>query len=235
MQWQLSWFYPVITRSPREIWMGITHHPLSTGSLFSHAFCGTPQASLSCALHPVCEYSISKKDVVKWSEVAQSCPTLCDPVDCSPPGSPVHGILQARILEWVAISFSRGSSQPRDQTRVSCIAGRCFILWATSEAPKVWTALLHFENAVLSIRFYHLRRNAFSRLIPIIVKDHQNLGYSLLSTKTNVNILKKIIFKIFQRILYKKWRMIFHTIFKIMLKENTNIGNVRKSTFIIYL
>ena len=44
------------------------------------------------------------------SEVAQSCPTLCDPVDCSPPGSFIHGILQARILEWVAISFSRGPS-----------------------------------------------------------------------------------------------------------------------------
>ena len=50
-----------------------------------------------------------------------------------PPGSSVHGILQARILEWVAISFSRGSSQPRDGTWVSSIAGRCFILWATRE------------------------------------------------------------------------------------------------------
>ena len=48
--------------------------------------------------------------------VAQSCPTLYDPMDCGPPGSSVHGILQARILEWVAISFSRGSSRPRDQT-----------------------------------------------------------------------------------------------------------------------
>ena len=55
------------------------------------------------------------------SEVAQSCPTLCDPVDCSPPSSSVHGILQARVLEWVAISFSRGFSQPRDQTYVSHI------------------------------------------------------------------------------------------------------------------
>ena len=65
------------------------------------------------------------------SEVAQSCPTLCDPMDCSPPGSSIHGILQARILEWVAISFSRGSSRPRDRTQVSHTAGRCFNLWAT--------------------------------------------------------------------------------------------------------
>ena len=65
---------------------------------------------------------------------SQSCPTLCDPVDCSPPGSSVHGILQARVLEWVAISFSRGSSRPRDQTQVSRIAGRRFNLWATKEA-----------------------------------------------------------------------------------------------------
>ena len=64
------------------------------------------------------------------SEVAQSCPTLCDPVDCSLPGSSVHGILQARILEWIAISFSRGSSPPRDWTLVSRIAGRCFNLWS---------------------------------------------------------------------------------------------------------
>ena len=66
--------------------------------------------------------------------VAQSCPTLCDPMDCSPPGSSVHGILQARILEWTAISFSRGSSQPRDQTWVSCIAGRFFTIWVTRGA-----------------------------------------------------------------------------------------------------
>ena len=65
------------------------------------------------------------------SEVAQSCPTLCDPMDCSPPDFSVHGIFQARVLEWVAISFSRGSSQPRNQTRVSRAAGRCF----TSEPP----------------------------------------------------------------------------------------------------
>ena len=65
------------------------------------------------------------------SEVAQSCPTLCDPKDCSLPRSSVHGIFQARVLEWVAISFSRGSSQPRDQTWVSCTVGRFFTIWAT--------------------------------------------------------------------------------------------------------
>ena len=68
------------------------------------------------------------------SEVAQSCPTLCDRMDYSLPGSSLHGILQARVLEWVAISFSRGSSQPRDRTPVSCIPGRRFNLWATREA-----------------------------------------------------------------------------------------------------
>ena len=56
----------------------------------------------------------------------QSCPNFCDPMDCSPPDSSVYGILQASILEWVAISFSRGSFQPRDWTWVSCIAGRLF-------------------------------------------------------------------------------------------------------------
>ena len=59
--------------------------------------------------------------------VTQSCPTLCDPMDCSLPGSSVHGILQARIIEWVAASSSRESSQPRDQTWVSCIATRSSI------------------------------------------------------------------------------------------------------------
>ena len=78
---------------------------------------------------------------VKWSEVAQLCPTLCYPVDCSPPGSSVHGILQARILEWVAISFSRGSSWPRDQTQISRIAGRHFNLWAMREASWNTTQL----------------------------------------------------------------------------------------------
>ena len=65
----------------------------------------------------------------KRVKVAQSCPTLCKPMDYT-----VHGILQARTLEWVAFPFSRGSSQPSGQTQVSHIAGRFFTSWATRQA-----------------------------------------------------------------------------------------------------
>ena len=64
--------------------------------------------------------------VCVWVLVSRLYLTLCDPLDCSLRGSSVHGILQGRILEWVAISFSRGSSHPRDQTQVSCLGGRFF-------------------------------------------------------------------------------------------------------------
>ena len=67
--------------------------------------------------------------------VAQSCPTLCGPMDCSPPGSSVHGIFQIRILEWIAISFSTGSAWPWDWTCVSCITGGFFTCWAIRKAP----------------------------------------------------------------------------------------------------
>ena len=75
-------------------------------------------------------------------EVAQSCLTLCNPVDCNLLGFSVHGILQARMLEWVAISLSRGSSRPRDRAQVSCIVGRCFTVWVTWEAPNELYQLL---------------------------------------------------------------------------------------------
>ena len=61
----------------------------------------------------------------------QSCPTICDPMDCSPPGSAVHGILQARILDWIAMPSSRGSFQPRDQSQVFRVAGTFCTIWAT--------------------------------------------------------------------------------------------------------
>ena len=75
-------------------------------------------------------------------KVAQSCLTLCDPMDYT-----VNGILQARILEWVAFLFSRGSSQPRDLTQVSCIAGGFFTNWAIREALQ--TCQLLFKNWII--------------------------------------------------------------------------------------
>ena len=97
------------------------------------------------------------------SEVARSCPTLCDPMDCSPPGSSVHGILQARVLEWGAIAFSRGSSWPRDRIWVSRIVGRCFTIWATREVPRgnrysachlLWWALPVRELCMMSVELH---------------------------------------------------------------------------------
>ena len=89
---------------------------------------------------------------VLWESesVTQSCLTLCNPMDCSPPGSTVLGILQARILEWLAISLSRGSSWPRAWTWVSCIAGRFFTIWVTREALLLLLPLL------LLSRFSHV-------------------------------------------------------------------------------
>ena len=85
--------------------------------------------------HPIqisllCDQALLKVQVL----VTQSCLTLSDSMDSSLLGSSVHGILQAKILEWVAMTFSRGSSQHRDRTWVSHIAGRCFTFWATRDA-----------------------------------------------------------------------------------------------------
>ena len=92
--------------------------------------------SLLLPTTPIYHYSLRRKE----SEVAQLCPTLCDPMDCSLPGcSSVHGIFQAIVLEWNAISFSRGSSQPRDRTWVSHIVGRCFAVWATIYQGLLWS------------------------------------------------------------------------------------------------
>ena len=86
---------------------------------------------------------------VKWMKIAQSCLTLCDPMDCSLPGSSVHRILQARILEWVAIPFFRGSSQPWDKTQVSGIAGRFFTIRAMNEAhQKSACFILHYLSVL---------------------------------------------------------------------------------------
>ena len=84
-----------------------------------------------------CE-KVALRNEYKWGEVAQSCPTL-QPHGQYLPGSFVHGFSQARILEWIAISFSRRSSPPRDWTRVSRIVGRHFTVWATREVQGMNT------------------------------------------------------------------------------------------------
>ena len=83
--------------------------------------------------------------------VAQLCPTLCDPMGYSSPGSSVHEILQARILEWVVISSSRGTTRPRDWTQVSCITGRFFTIWATRGRPSWAQKLLEFLKIVCNL------------------------------------------------------------------------------------
>ena len=93
-----------------------------------------------------------------------SCLTLCDPMDCSLPGSSVHGLLQARALEWVAISFSRRSSQPRDRTWVSCFAGGFFVGWPTREA---WSFLVSFLVFVVWRAERQIRLMGETRDIPI--------------------------------------------------------------------
>ena len=88
--------------------------------------------------------------------VAQLCPTFCNPMDSSPPSfSSVHGILQARILECIAILFSNGSSQPRYWTLVSCIADRFFTIWATG---KSWRGMASWKNRVWATAHFRLKK-----------------------------------------------------------------------------
>ena len=113
--------------SRQEYWSGLTFP--------SPGYLRNPEIELLVSCIAVRRFTIWATREAKMiseseSEVAQSCLTLCDAVDCSLPGSFVHGILQARILERVAISFSMGYSRSGDQTRVSSIAGRRFNLWA---------------------------------------------------------------------------------------------------------
>ena len=106
---------------------------------------------------------------------AQSCPTLCDPMNCSPPGSSVHGILQARILEWVAISSSTASSRPRIEPVSSALAGRISITEPPGK-PHAFVYLMHLplysaqncylENAVCQ----HTKRNHYGTYLESLIR-----------------------------------------------------------------
>ena len=130
--------------------------------------------------------------------VTQSCLSLCDPVECSPPGSSVHGILQARILEWVAIPFSRGSAQPRDQIWVSCTAVRFF----TVELP----VSSHLVVALLFCWWFPLLHESFSVWYsPICLfllwfpsPEETDLKKNIATTNVNVFFLGVLCFQILQ-------------------------------------
>ena len=99
------------------------------------------QRSLACCSPWGCKESdttqrLNNNNLLKML-VTQLPLILCNPIDCSPPGSSAHGFLQARILKWVAIPFSRGSSQPRDWTQISSTADRFFAIRATTEATSI--------------------------------------------------------------------------------------------------
>ena len=115
-------------------------------------------------------YGLQLMKMRSESVVPQLCPTLCDPKGCSPQGSSFHGILQARIMEWVAIPISRWSSQPRDWTLVFCIASRFFIIWATREALLQLRAALKKKKVLFSCSIWSLW---------IIISPFSHFSYSL--------------------------------------------------------
>ena len=135
---------------------------------------------------------------VKLHEVTPLCPTLCDPMDCSLPGSSVHGIFQASVLEWVAISFSRGSSWPGNRTQVSRIVGRRFTIWATREALKVWSRVItrsdfHFTKIMLAL----LCRCHWGRLSEGMWRDQLDESLSFCLTPSQLG-------SVVQSFMYKK-------------------------------
>ena len=113
--------------------------------------------------------------LAKWSEVAQSCPTLCDPVDCSPPCSSVHGIFQARVLKWVATSFSRGYSRPRNRTQVTCIVSKTLYRLSHQGSLCCWYLILnsHFIHFcfIYSVLLIYISLGQCSMLIIIPIKQ----------------------------------------------------------------
>ena len=119
----LKWVYFIILSDSINdaLFHGILSHPFYAFNFFLN--------STKALLPPGSLLWLQFDILLKWRKVKvkfQSCPTLCDPMDCSLQGSSIHGVFQGRVLEWVAISFSRGSSWPRDQTRVSLTVDRCF-------------------------------------------------------------------------------------------------------------
>ena len=116
------------------------------------------------------------------SEVTQLCPSLCNPMDCNLLGSSVHGVLQAGVQEWVAISFSRGSFQSRDWTWVSCIAGRCFTVWSSREAwnkaPNLSEpSFSHLWNIIACLSYF-IHVQLYATLWTVVCQAPLSMGFS---------------------------------------------------------
>ena len=122
---------------------------------------------------------------------AQSCPTLCDPMDHSIPCSSVHGILQARILEWVAISFSRKSYPYRDWTPISCISRQVLYHWATREAHK--KIISAYKFIIIIIIFTENSLGLLSNVEKVILIFYQ---YNLLDWPFELNIIKQFVINV---------------------------------------
>ena len=122
--------------------------------------------------------------VKKWKWSLQSCPTLWDPTDCSLPGFSVHEIFHARVLEWVVISSSRGSSQPWDRTQVSRIVVRRFTLWA-----RMGRMMIIRVFTLSTGKFYCKSNQNINGIFPP-GKQYHNSNKTLVE-KTGKNIYKK--------------------------------------------
>ena len=142
------------------------------------------------------------KDVCLCVLAAQSCPTVWDPMDCSLPGSSVHGILQARILEWVAVSFSRAPSQPRDQTQISCIACGFFTVKEVSFLEV--TQLLFYLNpsnlapeaSILNVTYYSFRVSSSGgpwESIKVLLSCPKSISDALQRTDRLANIYHEVL------------------------------------------
>ena len=160
------------------------------------------------------------------SEAAQLCPTLCDPMDCSLPAFSVHGIFQARILEWVVISFSRRYSRPRDWTQISRIVGRRFTIWASR---KVLLNLhTNFSGGKWGVWYSFLLKN-----FPQFIVTHTVKGFGIVNkAKVDVFLEHSYFFddptdvgnlisgsSAFSKINLNIWKLMIHVLFKLGLEN----------------
>ena len=158
--------------TPWDVVLGVQMRGRSKGGVREQRRCGSWGHSALLSGSPPFRSSVANVLVASDS---------CDPMDCSPPGSSVHGIYQAGILEWVIISFSRGSSWPRDRTQVSHIADRFVSVWATREALlwryfSIFTGLCNYQHDLNLKHFHHQRRKpdvpAHSSFPPLSPNNH---------------------------------------------------------------